>query len=464
MSASSRLMPVLFIGVFMSALDTAVIGPAIPALREAFAVDHRAAGLVMSVFILLSLCSTALMANLSDRYGRRPIYVASVACFALGSLLIALSPRFWMLIASRAIQGIGAGGITPVASAVVGDTLPQAQRGRALGLIGATYGMAFVLGPPLAAVLLVVASWHWIFLLNLPIAALVIVLGLKVLPQHPSTVALPRLDWSGMLATFALLGAFVLGITRMLDPLVGVSLWRWMLAAAALLFVVLIAIERRAEQPIIPLSLFANRELAITYLLSIGGGVGMGAIIFLTSIATLGYGVSAQRSGFVLLPLVLASMLGSMASGRLLNRLGPRALLLIGFALMALGYGATAVTDHGLKLFLIASVPVGLGLGVAVGGSLRSIAIDEAPAELRGAGQGLVNICNAIGTLSAAAAIGAIADFGGGGVAGFATAYAGVALVMLLMVGVALALKPRRRGAPADAAADALKARAQAVE
>jgi len=105
-----RLMPVLFIGVFMSALDTAVIGPAIPALRVAFGVDNRAVGLVMSVYVLFSLCSTALMANLSDRYGRRPIYLASVACFALGSLLIALSPRFWMLIVSRAVQGIGAGG------------------------------------------------------------------------------------------------------------------------------------------------------------------------------------------------------------------------------------------------------------------------------------------------------------------------------------------------------------------
>ncbi len=128
-SASRRLMPVLFIGVFMSALDTAVIGPAIPALRVAFSVDNREVGLVMSVYVLFSLCSTALMANLSDRYGRRPIYLASVACFALGSLLIALSPRFWMLIASRAIQGIGAGGITPTASAVVGDSFP-ARRAR----------------------------------------------------------------------------------------------------------------------------------------------------------------------------------------------------------------------------------------------------------------------------------------------------------------------------------------------
>ena len=94
-------MPVLFVGVFMAALDTAVVGPAIPALRAAFGVDNREVGLVMSVFVLFSLCSTAVLTNLSDHYGRRPVYLASVALFALGSLGIAASPHFWMLIASR---------------------------------------------------------------------------------------------------------------------------------------------------------------------------------------------------------------------------------------------------------------------------------------------------------------------------------------------------------------------------
>ena len=343
-AAARRLMPVLFIGVFMSALDTAVIGPAIPALREAFGVDNRAVGLVMSGFILFSLCSTALMSNLSDRYGRRPVYLVSVALFALGSLFIALSPRFWMVVVSRAVQGIGAGGITPTASAVVGDAFPPAERGRALGLIGATYGMAFVLGPPLAGLLMVVLSWHWIFLVNLPIAAVVLVMGARVLPSRPAGAGRPALDVPGIGATFLLLATFVLGITRVADGLSAAVLWPWFLGAAALLVPVLIAIERRAAQPMIPLSLFANRRLATAYVLAVGGGFGMGSVIFLTSIATAAYGVTAQHAGFVLLPLVVASMLGSTLSGRLLNRAGPRTLLLLGFALLAAGYGGSAVT------------------------------------------------------------------------------------------------------------------------
>ena len=446
-TSPKRLVPVLFIGVFMAALDTAIVGPAIPVLRETFAVDNRAVGLVMSVFVLFSLCSTALMANLSDRYGRRPIYLFSVSMFALGSLLIALSPSFWMVVASRAIQGVGAGGITPTASAVVGDVFAPEQRGKMLGLIGATYGMAFVLGPPLASGLMLLASWHWIFLLNLPIAAVILYLGAKVLPAQRVATAQPRLDLTGIALTFGLLAALVLGITRMLDPVLdpvlGITLWPWLLLAAAVLLAMLVAVETRTQAPLIPMFLFAKRQLATTYLLAGGAGFGMGSVIFLTSIATHAYGVTAQHAGFVLLPLVVCSMLGSGGGGRLLNRLGARTMVLLGFANLALGYGLSALTGYGLWLFLLASVPTGLGIGIVVGGALRSIAIDEAPVAVRAAAQGLINICTAIGTLIAAASISAMADLGGGGTAGFSQAYVAVSALMLAMLCAALALRKK---------------------
>ena len=441
-----RLMTVLFIGVFMAALDTAVIGPAIPALRAAFGVDNRQVGLVMIVFILFALSSTALMANLSDRHGRRPIYMTSISLFALGSLVIALAPAFWTVVLGRAIQGIGAGGIIPTASAVIGDELPQEQHGRALGLIGAVYGMAFVLGPPLAAGLMVALSWHWIFLLNLPIAAIILYLGARALPPRRPAHALPPLDVPGIVLVFATLSALVLGITRVADTFTGMTLWPWLLVAALALLAVLIPVERRARQPMIPLSLFAKKALRTTYLLAVGGGFGMGSVIFLTSIATLAYGVAPDKSGFVLLPMVVCSMVGSMGAGRMLNRTGPRVQLLAGFTLLAVGYGASAITGYGLWAFLIASVPVGLGLGIVVGGAMRSIAIDEAPAELRATAQGLINISNSIGTLLSAATISAIADFRGGGADGFAAAYAVVATLLAVMIVVATRLDGRRGG------------------
>lgn len=440
------LITVLFTGVFMAALDTAIIGPAIPQLRESFGVDNRAVGLVLSVFVLCSLCSTALMSNLSDRYGRRPIYLFSVSVFAVGSLLVALSPQFWMLVLSRAIQGIGAGGITPTASAVVGDRFAPEQRGKMLGLIGATYGMAFVLGPPLASALMVTLSWHWIFLINLPIAAAILFMGAKVLPPQRAPGTQASLDITGIAVTFALLSALVLGITRVLDPLLDVVLWPWLLLGVAVLLAVLVAVERRARAPLIPLFLFGNRQLSTTYLLAVGAGYGMGAVIFLTSIATHAYGVTSKNAGFVLLPLVLCSMLGSAGGGRLLNRLGPRTITLLGFAMLALGYGLSAITSYGLWLFLLGTMPAGLGVGIVVGGALRSIAIDEAPVAVRAAAQGLINICTAVGTLVAAATISAMADLTGGGTLGFSRAYCVVAGLMVGMLLVTLGL---RKKAPA---------------
>jgi MFS family permease len=436
-----RLMPALFIGVFMAALDTAVIAPAIPALREAFGVDHRQAGLLMVVFVLCSLCSTALLANLGDRHGRRPVYLAGVSLFALGSLLIALSPSFWMVLVGRAVQGIGAGGIIPTASAVIGDAVAARERGRALGLIGAIYGMAFVLGPPLATLLMLALSWHWIFLLNLPIAAVVIGLGARSLPRRAAPCAKLPLDHLGIVLVFLVLGGLVLGITRVADAFLGQTLWPVFLGAAALGLALLIAVERRAAAPMIPLSLFGNRQLAITYTLTTGAGFGMGSVIFLSSIAQLAHGVEPRHAGFVLLPLVLSSMLGSMGAGRLLNRLGARTLLLAGFGALALGYAASAATAAGLWFFLLASMPVGLGVGIVVGGALRSIAIDEAPPALRGAAQGMINICTSVGTLLSAAAVSAVADFGGGGARGLGIAYLGVAALMLLMLPAALGLR-----------------------
>ncbi len=439
----SRLVQVLFIGVFMSALDAAIVGPVLPALRASFGVDNRTAGLLSTVFSLSSLCSTALMAFLSDRHGRRPVYLASVALFAMGSLSIAAAPSFDLLLVSRALQGIGAGGIAPVASAVVGDVFTAERRGRILGLIGATHGMAFVLGPPLATVLTSTLGWRWLFLVNLPVALVVLWLGSRSLPGRSSDAAPGPVDAAGIAVTLGLLLCLVLGISRLPDTATGMLLWPWFLAASGLLLVALVAIERRQAQALIPIELFANRQLAYTYLLTLGVGFSMGGIVFLTSIATLAYGVSIEHAGLALLPLVLCSMVGSMAAGRLLQRLGARALVIFGFGLLTLGYLQSAVPQSGLVAFVAASVLVGIGLGVVVSGALRSIALDEAPPLLRGRAQGLVNIFNAVGTLLAVTCISAIADFEGGGLTGFSHAYGAIALSMLAMLLIAFRLESK---------------------
>lgn len=438
-----RILSVLFIGVFMAALDAAVIAPAVPALRQAFGVDNSLVGMVTIVFSLASLSSTALMASLSDRYGRRPVYLLCVAGFGLGSLLIALAPGFGWLLVGRAIQGFSAGGVTPTASAVVGDFFPPAERGKALGLIGATFGMAFLLGPLLASLILLVLSWQWIFLINLPVAAVVLWLGARNLPSAQVTGPLAPLDLPGVLLLAVMLTTLTLGINRVLDSALGRAVWPALLAVAALCLPLFLVVERRAERPVVPLSLFATRQLRLTYILCVGAGFGMGSVIFIASVAEAALGVAPEQAGLLLIPLVLASSGASVLAGRLLNQLGSRLVLSCGFTVLAAGAALLALSASGLLIFLPASILVGFGVGVVVGGTLRAIVLNEVEPGQRGAAQGLVNIGISVGNLLVVAALGAVADARGGGMPGLAAAYLVAAAVMLAMLPLCLALKPR---------------------
>jgi MFS family permease len=437
------MLPVLFLGVFMAALDAAVIAPAVPALKAAFGVDNRQVGLVTIVFSLCSLSATALMANLSDRFGRRAVYLFDIAGFALGSLVIAQADSFAAVLVGRAMQGLCAGGITPTASAVVGDAFPPQERGKVLGLIGATFGMAFLVGPLLASGVLLVASWPWIFLLNLPVAALVFALGLKALPGKTTRAPQPPFDAAGMTVLALSLACLMLGINRALDLQLGRTLWPGLLAAAALGVPLLVWLERRAAQPIVPLTLFSSVALQRTWLLCVGAGFGMGSVIFISSIAVAAFGVTAQKAGLLLIPLVLASAGGSMGFGRLQHRVGSRLVLVSGFGALFLG----AVTLGGLPPtwvgFFASTMVVGLGVGIVVGGTLRTMVLDEVDAAQRSAAQALVNIFIAIGNLLVVATLSVVADSGGGGAAGLSRAYLVAAGVMAVMLAVSATIRKR---------------------
>lgn len=430
----NRIVPVLFAGVFMAALDTAIIAPAIPALRAALGIDNRQVALVTIVYVLGALCSAAPMARLSDRYGRRLIYLLDVGLFAAGSLLVAVAPNFGVVLLGRALQGIGAGGITPTASAVIGDTFPAAERGRVLGLLGATFGMAFLLGPLLASVILLFLDWRWLFLLNLPVAALVMMRGSRVLPATRAETSGAPLDLAGLAVSFVLLTSLTLSINHVLDTWLGRTVWPFFLTLAVISVPLLIFVERRAAQPVIPVSLLAPAQLGLTYLLTVGAGFGMGSIAFLSSLAVAAFALPAQQAGFLLIPLVLASSLGSVVSGRLLNTRGARPMLLGGFGLVAFGALGLWLWPTQFWLFLAATVFVGMGVGVVVGGVLRAIVLQEAPPGERGVAQGLINICTNVGNLLVLATMGAIADAGGNTIAGFSQAYGAVAAVMLVML------------------------------
>jgi len=197
--ANNKILLVLFLGVLMGALDIAIVAPALPVIQKYFGVGDRILAWTFTIYVLFNLIGTPLMSKLSDRFGRRNIYILDVALFTVGSLVVALSTKntFSQLLVGRSLQGFGAGGIFPVASAVIGDTFPPEKRGRALGLIGAVFGLAFIIGPILGGVILSFTTWQWLFIINLPIALVVVLMGWKILPAEGFGIR-KQFDWAGL--------------------------------------------------------------------------------------------------------------------------------------------------------------------------------------------------------------------------------------------------------------------------
>ncbi|MHB1421310.1 MAG: MFS transporter, partial [Bacillota bacterium] len=207
-----KIILVLFLGVLMGALDIAVVGPALNPIKNWFHASGRDMTWIFTSYVLMNLVGTPILAKISDAVGKKPVYIASLITFAFGSLVVSLAPVFPVLIIGRAVQGFGAGGIFPVASAVIGDTFPPDKRGKMLGLIGAVFGIAFIIGPVIGGLLLLL-GWQWIFVVNLPIALLVIILAIKYIPNSHVQRG-EKLDWLGTLVISVMLASFVYGTNQ----------------------------------------------------------------------------------------------------------------------------------------------------------------------------------------------------------------------------------------------------------
>lgn len=447
------ILTVLFIGVLMGALDIAIVGPALPAIRAQFQLNERSLSWIFSLYVLFNLIGTPLMAKLSDQFGRRSIYVLDVALFAVGSLVVALAPSFPFVLIGRAVQGFGAGGIFPVASAVIGDTFPAEKRGSALGLIGAVFGLAFLIGPILGGVILSLATWHWLFFINLPIAAVVMVLSLKYLPATRPAES-KRFDWAGAVTLTLMLASLALAVNqldvqRFFASLVSVTTLPF-LAAFAVLFVILTRIEKSAENPIVPASLFNRSQLRLTYALSAGAGFAEAGLVFLPLLAVIslaGAGIQEKNASWMLMPVVLAMVVGSPTSGRMLDRFGSRAVILAGTSVLTVGMILVGLFSSSLAMFIFSGVLIGLGLSALLGAPLRYIMLNESRLEERSVAQGVVAIFSSAGQLLGGALTGAIASSrtgSGGAGAGYSLAFLVIGGISLVLAVLALQLKSRQ--------------------
>jgi EmrB/QacA subfamily drug resistance transporter len=449
----NQVLLVLFLGVLMGALDIAIVAPALPSIQKYFGIGDRLLTWTFSIYVLFNLIGTPLMAKLSDTFGRRSIYVMDVTLFALGSLVVALSPQniFWGLLVGRALQGLGAGGIFPVASAVIGDTFPPEKRGSTLGLIGAVFGLAFLIGPVLGGIILTVATWQWLFIINLPIAVIVIAMSLRRLPStRPQTRR--AFDWAGMLVLGVMLASLAYGLNQIdaqnfLASLVSLKVWPFLLLAVILLFVFQ-RIERSAEDPVLRLQLFASRQAALACGISAGAGLGEVGMVFIPAlaVAAMPLTINKHTASYLLMPVVLALAIGSPLAGRLLDKFGSKAVVFVGAILLALGMVMLSNPNWTsvLGLFILSGFIIGLGLSALLGAPVRYIMLNEAPRADRAAAQGGITLFTSIGQLTSSALVGAVAASLGGGVKGYGSAYMVIGIVALVLALMTLGLKSRQ--------------------
>ncbi len=429
----------------MAALDIAIVAPALPALREEFGVDERTISWVINVFVVFNLIGLTLMTRLSDQLGRRLVYVVDVLLFAAGSAVVASSSSFGILLAGRCVQGLAASGIFPVASAVVGDVYPRERRGRALGVLGAVFGLAFLVGPILGGVLLRY-GWQFLFLINIPLAVVVAAMAWRILPRG-GTQQKQQFDIIGMALLGFLLASFAFGLNGIDTQSFGRSIVSIrvlpFLIAGSLLTAAFVYAEKRVPNPLIRLGLLQNTQVKLASLFAMGAGLSEAAFLFLSGYAIAGLGVGKSEASFMLIPLVLGVMFGSPVAGRLLDRVGSRTIVFIGTFLISIGMGVLGFAATSSFSFYLGSTLVGVGLSGILGSSISYILLNEAKLEERTVAQGISTIFISLGQLVGAALIGAFVASNDSDVSGYQAAFTALAIFGVGLVVASTRLKKR---------------------
>jgi len=312
----------LLLGIFLAALDQTIVSTALPTIvGELGGLDHLS--WVVTAYMLTSTASAPLYGKISDLYGRKIVFQAAIVIFLVGSVLAGVSQSMAQLIAFRAIQGLGAGGLIVMAMTIVGEILSPRERGRYQGYIGSVFALSSIGGPLLGGFFVDHIGWRWVFYINLPIGlAALVVTGLVL--NIDSYRQEHRLDYRGA-------AALVAGVScALLVTVWGGTEYAWgsptilgLSAAALILLGLFIAQERRATEPILPLRLFRNKVFTITSGIGFIVGLGMfGAIVFLPMFLQVVIGVSATNSGLLLVPMMAGVITGSIGSGRRITKTG----------------------------------------------------------------------------------------------------------------------------------------------
>jgi EmrB/QacA subfamily drug resistance transporter len=369
----------LLLGMLLAALDQTIVSTALPTIvGDLHGGSHLA--WVVTAYLLASTVSTPLWGKLGDQYGRKVFFQVAIVIFVIGSALSGFSHTMTELIAFRAVQGLGGGGLMVGAQTIVGDVVSPRDRGRYMGLFGAMFAVATVIGPLIGGLCVTYLTWRWVFYINLPLGILALFVTGAVLPGHLRRVH-HTIDYFG---TVLLAGATTSLIIFL--SLGGVS-WPWRsepsyltLAIGIVLAIGFVLVERRAAEPVIPLKLFRIRVFTSASAIGFVMGFAMfGALTFLPLFMQNVKGVSPTSSGLRILPLMLGMLAASVTSGRLVTRWGRYKIFpIVGTALMTLGAYLLSLIDASINGWVLAFYMFVFGVGMGLIMQVLVVAVQNA--------------------------------------------------------------------------------------
>jgi EmrB/QacA subfamily drug resistance transporter len=359
----------LFLALWLAALDQTVVSTALPTMvGDLGGLSYLS--WVVTAYLLTSTVAGPLYGKFGDLYGRKIVLQAAIAVFLVGSALCGIAQNMVQLIAFRALEGAGGGGLIVITISVIGDLIPPRERGRYQGFFGAVFGVATIVGPLVGGFFVDHLSWRWIFYINLPTGILALAVIAAVLPSR-STRRQHTVDYLGAFLLTAALSAVILftGLGGRTFPWTS-PVMIGLMAASIAGVIAFVALEMRAREPILPMSLFANRNFAVAS--SVGFIVGLslfGAVTFLPIYLQVVKGVSPSISGLLLMPMMLGMLATSVISGRMISRFGRYKLFpILGTATMTFGLGALSLLaiDSGDWQTAIDALWLGLGMGMVM--------------------------------------------------------------------------------------------------
>ena len=359
----------LMVGMFLAALDQSIVGTALPRITSELGGLDKLSW-VVTAYLLTATSSTPLWGKLSDLYGRRLLFQAAITTFVLGSLLSGLSQDINQLIAFRAVQGLGGGGLMALALATIGDVIPPRERGRYQGYFAAVFGVSSVLGPVLGGWFADGPGWEWIFYINVPlgIAALIVTSAALKIPHVRREHSI---DYLGAALVVSAVSSFLLytawaGPDQGWGSATGIAL----LAAGLVLTALFVLVELRAAEPILPMRLFRNSIFSVANIFGFLIGVAMfGSMIFIPVYLQVVDGMSPTESGLAMLPMVAGIFTTSIASGRLMSRNGRyKPYPIAGAVVVTIGLLMLSMLDNESPYWFagVAMYVMGTGLGLTM--------------------------------------------------------------------------------------------------